>query len=275
MKYKIALIQMDTQNNYEENLKVIEEKVVEAFQNGASLVSLPENMNIITMDPKENVMEEIPGRTTNLLCKLAKDMNIWIHGGSIKENSGTEKGYNTTVMINPDGKIIAKYRKLHLFDVSLKTGDTVTNIFESDRNLAGSEIVNVDTEIGNLGFTICYDLRFPELYRELVLRGAQIIFVPANFTYKTGEAHWTTLLRARAIENGCFIVAAAQTGVKPMIDVYGHSTVIDPWGNILVEAGMETGIVYAEIDLDKVETVRNQIPSLKNRREDVYEITIK
>lgn len=275
MKYKIALIQMDTQNNYEENLKVIEEKVVEAFQNGASLVSLPENMNIITMDPKENVMEEIPGRTTNLLCKLAKDMNIWIHGGSIKENSGTEKGYNTTVMINPDGKIIAKYRKLHLFDVSLKTGDTVTNIFESDRNLAGSEIVNVDTEIGNLGFTICYDLRFPELFRELVLRGAQIIFVPANFTYKTGEAHWTTLLRARAIENGCFIVAAAQTGVKPMIDVYGHSTVIDPWGNILVEAGMETGIVYAEIDLDKVETVRNQIPSLKNRREDVYEITIK
>lgn len=275
MRFKIALIQMDTQNNYEENLKVIEDRIVEASQNGALLVSFPENMNIITMDPKENIMEEIPGRTTDLLCRLAKEKSIWIHGGSIKEYSGTEKGYNTTVMINPHGEIIAKYRKLHLFDVSLKTGDTITNIFESDRNLAGEEIVNVDTEIGNLGFTICYDLRFPELYRELVLRGAQIIFVPANFTYKTGEAHWTTLLRARAIENGCFIVAAAQTGVKPMINVYGHSTVIDPWGNILVEAGMETGIVYAEVDLDKVEAVRTQIPSLKNRREDVYQITVK
>lgn len=271
-KYKVGLIQLNTQENFEHNLETISRMIDEAAQNGAKLVVLPENMNQITAVREDFVIEEIPGKTISYMMELAKKHNIWIHCGSFKEYNSNGKPFNTTVMLNPDGEIVAKYRKLHLFDVDLKDGGSFK---ESDKNSQGSDIVNVQTDIGNLGFTICYDIRFPELYRLLTLNGAEVIFVPANFTYPTGKAHWSTLLRARAIENGVYVLAPGQCGQKPNVLAYGHSMIIDPWGNVLAEAQEEETVVYADIDLDYIPKVREQVPSLSNRRTDVYSIEVK
>lgn len=270
-KYKVGVIQINSQANVEENLKTIVRMIEEAVENGAKLISLPEVMNQTSSSKEESVWEEIPGRTINLMLETAKKYGVWIHCGSIKEMDNDEKHFNTSVMVDPNGKILGSYRKLHLFDVDLKDGGRVR---ESDRSSKGYEIVNIQTEIGNLGFTICYDLRFPELFRILALNGAEIIFVPANFTYQTGKAHWASLLRARAIENGCYIIAAAQIGQKMKFKAYGHSMIINPWGTVLAEAPDEATIIYADIDLDYVHEIRGQIPSLLNRRADVYSLTI-
>lgn len=271
-KYKVGLIQLNAQADFESNLEKITSMVDEAAQNGAKLISLPENMNQITAVREDFVIEEIPGKTINKMSELAKKHKAWIHCGSIKEYNSNGKPFNTTVMLNPQGEIIAEYRKLHLFDVDLKDGGSFK---ESDKNSPGSDIVNVQTDIGNLGLTICYDIRFPELYRLLTLNGAEVIFVPANFTYQTGKAHWSTLLRARAIENGVYILATGQCGQKPNVVAYGHSMIIDPWGTVLAEAQEEETVIYADIDLDYIPKVREQVPSLSNRRADVYDLTIK
>ena len=170
-------------------------------------------------------------------------------------------------MINPQGEIIAKYHKLHTFDVTLPDG-TVCD--ESARIHPGDEIVTVDTELGKLGFAICYDIRFPELFRIMALEGAQVIFTPASFTMPTGKDHWEPILRTRAIENGLYIVAAGQIGKKARFAAYGNSMVVDPWGTVISRAKDQPGITYGEIDLDYLDKIRQQIPSLKNRRADVY-----
>lgn len=273
-KFNVALIQLDTQNNKEENLNTIANFIQEAASKNARIVSLPEVMNLVG----ENVgpgggSEPIPGHTTDFLCKLAIKHGIYIHGGSIAEYiPGEEKSYNTTVMINDKGEIIAKYRKLHTFDVTLPDGTVNT---ESARILQGSDIVNIETEFGNLGFTICYDIRFPELFRLLAINGAEIIFTPANFTMPTGKDHWEPILRTRAIENGCYIVAAGQIGKKVNFTAYGNSMVVDPWGTIIARSKDEPGVTIAEIDLDFVSKIRSKIPSLKNRRTDIYDVIIK
>ena len=195
---------------------------------------------------------------------------VYIQGGSVTEAlEGEKRSANTSVLISPQGTILASYRKMHMFDITLTDG---TPFRESDRVKPGDTIVTAGTELGVFGLSVCYDVRFPELYRLMALRGAQVIFVPASFTMPTGKDHWEVLLRARAIENGCYIVAAGQIGTKPAYAAYGNSLVADPWGTVVARARDEEGLVFAEIDLDYLERVRRQIPSLENRRTDCYEI---
>jgi predicted amidohydrolase len=271
-KYTVAVIQMDSQSDKVENMKQIAGFIDEAAVKGVTLVSLPEVMNYIGKPEGtgEEPGETIPGYSTEILMQKAKEHKIYIHSGSLLERKTEDvRCYNTSVMINDNGEIIAIYRKLHTFDITLPDG-TVCD--ESARVAPGSDIVTLDTKLGKLGLSICYDIRFPELFRLMALEGAQVLFTPANFTTPTGKDHWEPLLRARAIENGCYVIASAQIGTKPRFVAYGNSLVVDPWGMVIMRAPNEVGVTYAEIDLDFQNRVRGQIPSLKNRRPDIYEL---
>ncbi|MEA4920079.1 MAG: carbon-nitrogen hydrolase family protein [Clostridiaceae bacterium] len=271
-KYQIGVIQMDTRDDKQANLKAACAFIDEAAAKGAAMVTFPEVFNVIDMG--QEAPEEIPGgQTIELMAEKARENNLWIHCGSIAEvNPEGDRKYNTTVMLNPKGEIVAKYRKLHTFDINLPDG---TEARESSRIKPGNEMVTVETEMGHLGFTICYDIRFPELYRYLALQGAQIIFTPANFATPTGKDHWETILKTRAIENGCYIVAAAQIGKKRgKNDSFGGSLVVDPWGTIIAKSKEAACVTMAEIDLNYLDKIRADLPSLKNRRSDVYD-TIK
>lgn len=267
-KFIAAAVQMDTQNDRMHNWRQMTQYIDEAVQKGARLIAFPEVVNILSELPE--YAETIPGPTTELLAEKAKEYGVWIHGGSISEvNLEGTRTYNTSVLINPDGEIIGKYRKLHNFDMILPDGSSVR---ESDNKEAGGEIVTLETELGHLGFAICYDMRFPELFRLMRLQGAEIIFLPANFTMPTGKDHWEPILRARAIENGVYIIAPNQTGIKEKFTAYGNSMIVDPWGTVIARASDKPGIVLAEIDLDYLKTVREKNPSVENRRKDVYRI---
>ena len=269
--YTVALVQMDTQNDKGENVRKACAFIDEAAERGAKLICFPEVMNLIGRNVGEGGgREPIPGYTTERLCEKAKEHGVYIQGGSVTEAlEGEKRSANTSVLISPQGTILASYRKMHMFDITLADG---TPFRESDRVKPGDTIVTAGTELGVFGLSVCYDVRFPELYRLMALRGAQVIFVPASFTMPTGKDHWEVLLRARAIENGCYIVAAGQIGTKPAYAAYGNSLVADPWGTVVARARDEEGLVFAEIDLDYLERVRRQIPSLENRRTDCYEI---
>lgn len=267
-KYQVAVVQMDTQNNKQENLDQMAAYVKESAQKGAKLVVFPEVSNILSEDPIH--AESIPGPTTELMMKLAKENKIWIHTGSLSEkNPDGDRTYNTSVLISPEGEIVATYQKIHNFDMDLPDGSSVR---ESDRKEPGSNVVTVSTELGHLGFAICYDMRFPELFRLMTLEGAEVIFVPANFTMATGKDHWEPLLRSRAIENGCYIIAPDQVGKKEKYQAYGNSLVIDPWGTVIARASDKPCVILAEIDLDYLEDVRRRNPSVSNRRKDVYQL---
>lgn len=270
-KYMIAMVQMDSQNDKGENLRQACAWIDEAAARGAKVVCFPEVMNLIGKNVGEGGgREQIPGYTTEILCKKAAEHGIYIHGGSITEDlEGERRSANTSVFISPEGTILASYSKLHMFDITLADG---TPFNESARVRPGQEIVTVETELGIFGMSICYDVRFPELYRLMALRGAQVIFVPSSFTMPTGKDHWEPLLRARAIENGCYIVAPGQIGTKPAYTAYGNSLVADPWGTVIARAKDMPGVIYAEIDLDYLDKIREQIPSLDNRRTDLYEV---
>lgn len=260
---------MDSQNDKEENLNAAGEMIEEACRQGASIVVLPENMNFTGRGLRHQA-EPVPGHTTDFLAALAKQHGIWIVSGSFPEICTEENPRNTLVVIDPNGEICCKYSKLHMFDIDLSDG---TSFHESHYTSSGEDIVLCETPLGTLGLTICYDLRFGELYRLLALRGAEVVFVPACFSIKTGPAHWEVLLRARAIENGVYIVACDQTGEKSNITAYGHSMVIDPWGKVIAKTDETPGVLMAEIDLSYIDEVRAQIPVLKNRREDIYELS--
>ena len=270
-KYMVAVVQMDTQNDKEQNWKQIAAYVDEAAAKGAKLVAFPEVVNALSEEPE--YAEAIPGPTTDLFVQKAREYGIWIHGGSISEvNPEGKRTYNTTVLINPQGEIVARYSKLHNFDMTLPDGSSVR---ESDRKEPGKNITTIKTELGHLGFAICYDMRFPELFRLMTLQGAEVIFLPANFTMPTGKDHWEPILRTRAIENGCYIIAPNQTGTKEKFVAYGNSMVVDPWGAVIARASDKPGVILAEIDLDYLEAVRRRNPSVQNRRTDVYRLAEK
>lgn len=267
-KYTVAVAQMDSQNNKAENLAIMAEYIEEAGRKGAKLIAFPE----VATGWSEDIAyaEHIPGPTTEFLSQKAKECGVWVHAGSISEtNRDGNKTYNTSVLINPQGEIVATYRKLHNFDMVLPDGVAVR---ESDRKQAGNQVITVDTELGKIGMAICYDMRFPELFRLMMLEGAQIVILPANFTMATGKDHWEPILRARAIENGCYLLAPNQIGKKEKFDAYGNSMIVDPWGTVIGRASQKTGITMAEVDLDYLEEIRRKNPILQNRREDIYQL---
>lgn len=270
-QFTAAVIQMDSIDDVDQNLKVLTGFIEEAAARGAKLAAMPENVNYVGNDGAENA-EEIPGgKTFKTLSELAKKHRIWLHCGSIYEKNPIDpRPYNSTMVINPEGELAAKYHKMHPFDVVIKNGPEVR---ESDRICPGDDIVTLDTkEVGHWGLSICYDIRFCEMYRLMALEGAQILFTPADFTMPTGKDHWETILRTRAIENGCYVIAPGQYGVKPRFVAYGKSLVVDPWGNVIAKAGEQPGVITATIDLDYLAKVRKQVFTLENRRPDIYHL---
>ena len=263
---------MDSQDNVEQNLHTASAFIEEAAARGAKLIAMPENMHYVGLDSAAHA-EDVPGGPTfQLMSRLARQHKVWLHCGSIYEkNSSDPRPYNCTLVISPEGELAAKYHKIHPFDVVIPDGPVNR---ESDRICPGREIVTVDTgEVGCLGLSICYDIRFAELYRIMALEGAQILMTPADFTMPTGKDHWEAILRTRAIENGCYVVAPAQCGVKPKFQAYANSMVIDPWGNVIARASNRPEVITAVIDLDYLAQVRRQIFTLENRRPDVYQLT--
>lgn len=264
---KIACIQLCSGDDMAANIAHVQNWVAQASGMGAQLVALPENAFLME-DPKgerSRMMEA--GHPALAACsQLAQQHGVWLLAGSVAIwDEARQKRFNRSYLYNPQGKVAAQYDKIHLFDVTLAGGESYR---ESDSMIAGDRLVLADTDFGRLGLTICYDVRFPQLHRALAKQGAQILAVPAAFTQTTGEAHWHVLLRARAIETGCYVIAPAQHGVHPGgRRTYGHSLIIDPWGKIIAEAQDGEGIITAEVDTALVERVRTQIPSLQHDRE--------
>lgn len=268
-KFLMAAIQVDTQDNKKENLAKLARYIDEAAGRGAKMVAIPENAHYI--GSKEGTFENaepIPGPMSEFFCSKAKEHGIWLNCGSIGEIIPNEKKlFNTCLMINPAGKIAARYEKIHLYDVDIKDGPSTR---ESDTKMAGNNIVVCDTDYCKVGLSICYDMRFPELYRIMALKGAKVMFVPANYTLFTGKDHWEVVLRTRAIENQCYVVAPGQIGKKPAFQSYGRSMIINPWGTVLTTAEDREGVIYAEIDPGYVDTIRSQLPSFPNRQPQAY-----
>ncbi|RMH39404.1 MAG: carbon-nitrogen hydrolase family protein [Deltaproteobacteria bacterium] len=271
----VAAVQLCATEDVDRNLAECRRWVAEAASRGARLVALPECYAFLGRDEAQKraiaeVLDEAsPGPILAATREWARDHRVWLIGGGMAErpagDAAGDKVYNTLVVFAPDGRLAAAYRKIHLFDVDIPGGATLR---ESDSTLAGDEVVTVATPLGVLGLSICYDLRFPELYRRLVDQGAEILAIPSAFTAFTGAAHWHVLVRARAIENQAFVVAPAQVGRhNDRRESYGHSLIVDPWGGVLAECdGAHPGIAVAEIDLDVLRTRRAQMPCLEHRR---------
>lgn len=240
--------------------------VRDAAARGARLVVLPEVF--AWRGPREHeaeVPEPIPGPTTATLAELARDLGIYLCGGSLLERvPGEARACNTSCLFDPEGTLVTRYRKIHLFDVDLPGRVTVQ---ESATRAPGTDIVTAATPLGTLGLSICYDLRFPELYRALGRAGADVLLVPSAFTFPTGAAHWEVLCRARAVENQCYLIAADQTGLSPHgFPDYGDSLIVDPWGRVLARAGDGDAVVTAEIDPAYLARVRRELPCLRHVR---------
>ncbi|MEH7342567.1 carbon-nitrogen hydrolase family protein [Bacillus sp. JJ1532] len=269
---KVAAVQMDSQNEKNINLEKAEIFIREAVQKGAEFVALPEYFNFIGTEEEEGENAEYldSGRTVQFLKDVAKEFNIWLHGGSILEKvKGNEKYYNTSILINPNGEIVSEYRKVHLYDVDINNGPEFQ---ESKTKDFGKKIVVANTEFAKVGLSICYDVRFPELYRLLALQGAEMIVAPAEFPTFTGKDHWEVLLRARAIENQVFVVAPAQIGNKPAFHSFGRSKIVNPWGTVIATAADKEMVLMAELDFSYLRDLRKQLPSLSNRRPEVYSL---
>lgn len=264
------MIQMDSREDKDANLAAAKGFVETAARRGARLIVLPETTNFIGRGYSA-AAESIPdGRTCQMFRELAQKYSVWIETGSMPETVEGAKPRNTAVLIDPAGRVVCKYSKMHMFDVVIANGPTYK---ESAHNTAGDEIVMADTELGMLGFAVCYDLRFPEMFRVMALAGAELILVPTSFTMNTGKDHWEPLMRARAIENGIFMVGPSQIGQKTGMNAYGKSLAVDPWGNVIAKASDRPGITMVDIDLDLIDQTREQVPSLTNRREDAYTLS--
>ncbi len=266
---RVAAVQLTTGGDKDANIATVARLVAEASERGARLVVLPEKWNLIDVDHRQAAgAEPLDGPSLQAARGWATTHAIALVAGSVGEvGAGTDRAYNTSVLIQPDGRVTSVYRKLHLFDVEVG-GHTYR---ESDGALPGSEVV-VGEALGRvIGMAVCYDVRFPELFRALATAGAQILTVPAAFTAITGRAHWEPLLRARAIENQAFVIAAGQIGTHATgTDSYGHSMIVDPWGVVLAEAPDEEAVIVVDLDFAGLARIRRDLPALEHRRTDLF-----
>ena len=239
----------------------------EAKARGAQLITTPEVMGMIEPKRDQALAKAKPEETHEVLAAmrgLAAELGTWLLFGSISIKVADDKMSNRSFLVDDRGNIVARYSKIHMFDVQVGDGQTYR---ESNTYRAGDEAVIAETPWGRMGMTICYDIRFPYLYRTLAQAGAEVLFAPAAFTKVTGEAHWHVLQRARAIETGCYVISAAQTGEHAEgRRTYGHSVIVDPWGRVIANAGEDVGVITAEIDLAEVAAARAKVPSLTNDR---------
>ncbi len=266
---RVAVLQMTSGIDPAANAQTLVDAMEKAAARGATMLFTPEMTGLLDRDRKR-AADKIVGEADDIVLKAAREaaekLRLWVQLGSLAlRPGGAETRYvNRGFLIDGEGAIRARYDKLHLFDVDLATGESWR---ESAAYAPGAGAVVADTPVGKLGLSICYDIRFPDLYRALSDAGAEILTVPAAFTVPTGAAHWHVLLRARAIEAGCFVIAAAQVGThEDGRTTYGHSLVVDPWGDVLLDIGEAPGIGFAEIDLDRLNEVRRRIPALSHRR---------
>ena len=266
--YLAAAIQMTSKPDLEKNLVEAEELIELAARQGAELVGLPENFAFLGKEEDKIAQAAvIAKKTRKFLKKMAQKFQITILGGGfpVPVEDEPAKAYNTALLISPEGREVARYQKVHLFDVNVPDGNTYQ---ESSTVMAGTNLptIHVSENLGKLGLSICYDVRFPELYRHLASKGVDVLFIPAAFTAYTGKDHWQVLLQARAIENTAYVIAPAQTGNHyERRYTHGHATIIDPWGVILADAGKKPGVAIAEINPNRLQQVRQQMPSLQHR----------
>ena len=267
LSFTAAMVQMCTGLLPPANLEQGTGLIREAAGQGADYVLTPEVSNMIQSNRQamfENLALEEDDLSLKAYRALAAELKIHLHIGSLALRASPERAVNRSFLIGPDGAVIASYDKIHMFDIDLPGGESYR---ESANYQPGETAVIADLPWGRIGLTICYDVRFPALYRALAESGASFLTVPSAFTVRTGEAHWHTLLRARAIENGCFVFAAAQAGLhENKRETYGHSLIIAPWGEILAEGDAEPGVFLAKIDPSRVETARKTVPSLQHGR---------
>lgn len=266
--FLVAAIQLTSGDDVADNIAQIAPLVAEAAARGAQFVALPENAFYMRREGTAAANDVNMAAHAGVLwaCEAARTHGITLLIGSIRAREDTNpQPYNRSVLIAPDGRIAAHYDKLHLFDVTLPSGDQYR---ESSQAKPGTQAVLARTALGNFGLSICYDLRFPALYRALATEGAQLLLVPSAFTRPTGAAHWHVLLRARAIENGCYVIAPAQAGTHPGgRETYGHTLIVNPWGEVMAQAqGDVPQVVIAEIDTAAVDAARAQIPVLQHQR---------
>jgi deaminated glutathione amidase len=266
-KFRAALVQMRTSRNVIANIDAAATMIREAKSLGADYVQTPEQTSLMELDRASlfgHIVEEERDPALAAFQELARELKIHLHIGSLAVKVAPEKAANRAFFIDANGEIAGRYDKIHMFDVDLAKGESYR---ESNTYRAGDVAVVAQAPFCRIGLTICYDVRFPALYRALAEAGADVLTVPAAFTKQTGEAHWHLLLRARAVETGCFVLAAAQGGHhENKRDTYGHSLVVDPWGQVIAEAGTEPGVTMAEIDLSLVAQARQRVPALDHGR---------
>ncbi len=268
--FDVAVLQMNSGEDKARNVETALRLIDNAAATGARLVVLPEIWTYLGNEEGNRAnAERIPGPVTDALAAKAKQHGIYLHGGTMLEKrDGEPKLFNTTVVFDPSGELVAQYSKIHMFDVVL---DGVASYKESNTVQRGEEIVTFDMDGTTVGLAICYDLRFPELFRILTLRGADVIVLPAAFTMTTGKDHWEVLIRARAIENQVYMVSCGQYGPDSSGKwCYGRSLIADPWGTVVATAPDREFVLRATVDLDYLQKVRRQVPSVQNRQADLY-----
>lgn len=272
---RVALVQLTVSDDPAENLAATESRVAEAAAGGAGFVLTPECTNILSSNRAHQravLRQEGEDPTLAALQAQAAKLGIWLLIGSLAVRTSDADGRfaNRSLLIGPEGSVAARYDKIHMFDVNVSETEVYR---ESAAYRPGARAVLAETPLGKIGMTVCYDLRFPHLFRRLAKAGAQILTVPAAFNHVTGAAHWETLLRARAIETGCFVLAPAQTGLHPEAHgpgtrrTHGHSLAIAPWGEVLADGGTEPGVTFVNLDLSAVDKARARVPSLSHDRE--------
>ncbi|GAA0492127.1 carbon-nitrogen hydrolase [Paractinoplanes deccanensis] len=263
---RVAVCQLNARDDRDKNLETARELLARAAAGGAELAVLPEYVDYLGPGERAPKPEGVDGEFAAFFARAARELGIWVHAGSFHESGPDARHtYNTSLVFSPTGELTARYRKIHLYDVEIAGRVS----YQESRSVApGSETVVAEIAGVRTGLSICYDLRFPELYRRLAVEGdARILVVPAAFMMHTGRDHWEVLLRARAIENQCYVVAAGQIGDHdPGRTCFGRSMIVDPWGTVVAQAPDEVGVVSAELDMERLSRIRAELPSLANRR---------